>query len=172
MANSVKNNTCTVIMQLQKRNLLLSGHLRKKRPWHWSAQKINRIVIYFFVCEEYFPMLVLLTNVRVWTGGWHMRWGLCMCTRSIVASKPKDLSENRCTDRRVGDRMARKKVDFHLVVWASSSYILLAWGHFLLILVNDFVRGWLAQTLTRAVKVICPATKSTCLWWLAKRLKR
>ena len=64
-----------------------------------------------------------------------------MCTRSIVASKPKGLIENGCTDRRVGGRMDRKKLDFHLVLWTCSSYVLLAWGHFLLVLVNDFVRG-------------------------------
>ena len=32
--------------------------------------KINRVVIYLYVFEEYFPMLVLLTDARVWTGGW------------------------------------------------------------------------------------------------------
>ena len=30
------------------------------------------------------------------------------------------------------------------IFWASSSQILLAWGHFLLVSVNDFVKGWLA----------------------------
>ena len=29
-----------------------------------------------------------------------------------------------------------------LILWASSSHILLTWGHFLLILVNDLVRRW------------------------------
>lgn len=41
-----------------------------------------------------------------------------------------------------------QKIVFQLVVWANSSPILLIWGHFLLVLVNDLVRGWLAWTLT------------------------
>ena len=36
---------------------------------------------------------------------------------------------------------ARKQLIFQLVLWASSFHTLLAWGHFLLVLVNDFVRG-------------------------------
>ena len=32
---------------------------------------------------------------------------------------------------------AWEKLEFQLVLWSSSSHILLAWGHFLLVLVND-----------------------------------
>ena len=39
---------------------------------------------------------------------------------------------------------ARKELEFQLVLWATNSHISLAWGHFLLILVNDLVRRWLA----------------------------
>ena len=42
---------------------------------------------------------------------------------------------------------ARKELEFQLVLWATNSHISLAWGHFLLILVNDLVRRWLAWTL-------------------------
>ena len=34
-----------------------------------------------------------------------------------------------------------KKLEFQLVLWASSSHILLARGQFLLVLVKDFIRG-------------------------------
>ena len=34
-----------------------------------------------------------------------------------------------------------QKIVFQLVVWANSSHILLIWGHFLLVLINDLVRG-------------------------------
>ena len=40
-----------------------------------------------------------------------------------------------------------KQLKFQLVLWASSSHILLAQGHFLLDLVNDFIRGWLTLSL-------------------------
>ena len=33
------------------------------------------------------------------------------------------------------------KKKFQLILWISSSHILLAWGHLLLVLVNDFVIG-------------------------------
>ena len=36
---------------------------------------------------------------------------------------------------------ARKKLEFQLVLCASGSHIFIAWGHFLLVLVNDFVTG-------------------------------
>ena len=42
---------------------------------------------------------------------------------------------------------AQNKLEFQLVLWVGSSHILLAWNHFLLVLVNDLVRGWLAWTL-------------------------
>ena len=32
-----------------------------------------------------------------------------------------------------------KKLEFELVLWESSSHILLVWGHFLLVLVNDLL---------------------------------
>ena len=35
------------------------------------------------------------------------------------------------------------KHGFQLVLWTSRLHILLAWSHFLLVLVNDFVRRWL-----------------------------
>lgn len=37
-----------------------------------------------------------------------------------------------------------QKIVFQLVVWANSSHISLIWGHFLLVLINALVRGWLA----------------------------
>ena len=40
------------------------------------------------------------------------------------------------------------KNEFQLVLWVSSSLILLAQGHFLPFLVNDFVRGSLSWTLS------------------------
>ena len=36
-----------------------------------------------------------------------------------------------------------KKIEFKLVLWASTFHIFLAQGHFLLVVVNNFVRGWL-----------------------------
>lgn len=36
-----------------------------------------------------------------------------------------------------------KKIEFKLVLWASAFHIFLAQGHFLLVVVNNFVRGWL-----------------------------
>lgn len=41
-----------------------------------------------------------------------------------------------------------QKIVFQFVVWANSSHILLIWGHFLLNLINDLVKGWLAWTHT------------------------
>ena len=43
--------------------------------------------------------------------------------------------------------MAQRKSEFHHVLWAGSSHILLVLGHSLLILVNDFVGGKLAWPL-------------------------
>ena len=37
--------------------------------------------------------------------------------------------------------LAKKKPEFQVVLWASSSRILLSQGHFWLVLVNDFIRG-------------------------------
>ena len=47
------------------------------------------------------------------------------------------------------------------------SHILITQNHFLLIFVNDFVRGWLSRTHPfpldkKAFKVTCPITKLTC----------
>ena len=44
-------------------------------------------------------------------------------------------------------RTLKKKNEFLLVLWASSPHIFLALGHFLLVFVSDFVRGFLAWTL-------------------------
>ena len=38
---------------------------------------------------------------------------------------------------RMYDQGSKKKIEFQLVLWASNSLILLALGHFLLVLVND-----------------------------------
>ena len=47
-----------------------------------------------------------------------------------------------------------KKLEFQLVFFLSSPHALFVWVHFLLISVNDFVRGRLARTLThRASKL-------------------
>ena len=55
-----------------------------------------------------------------------------------------------------------KKLEFQLVLWASNSRISLSRGHFLLVLVYVFVRGWLSWSKW-ALKVTCPAKrKSTC----------
>ena len=43
--------------------------------------------------------------------------------------------------------MAQRKIEFHHVLWADSSHILLVLGHSLLILVHDFVRGKLVWPL-------------------------
>ena len=52
------------------------------------------------------------------------------------------------------DEAGPKKLEFQLVFCLSSSYALLVWVHYLLISVNDFVRGRLARTLThRASKL-------------------
>ena len=47
--------------------------------------------------------------------------------------------------------LEKKKHEFQCVLWASRSHMWLASSHFLLILVNDFVRGWLAYTLAHWV---------------------
>ena len=44
---------------------------------------------------------------------------------------------------------SKQNLEFQLVIWASSSLNLLAWGHFLFVLVNDFVRERLAWTLAQ-----------------------
>ena len=49
--------------------------------------------------------------------------------------------------------LSQKKY-FQLVLWASISHILLAQGRLFLILVNNFVRGWLAWTLVRWSSVL------------------
>ena len=46
-------------------------------------------------------------------------------------------------------RLRKKKLEYQLVLWASSSNILLTRGHFLLVSVHDFIRGRLARTLTK-----------------------
>ena len=51
-----------------------------------------------------------------------------------------------------------KKLEIHHILRVSSSHNLLARGHFLLVLVNDFVSGWLALTLPAgqvSLKVSC-----------------
>ena len=55
-----------------------------------------------------------------------------------------------------------KKPEFQLVLWASSSHILLAQGHFLLDLVNDFIRRWLAYLSLTCKQALCGA-------WVAGR---
>ena len=37
------------------------------------------------------------------------------------------------------------KKKFQLILWVSNSHILFAWGHLLLVLVNDFVIGSMAD---------------------------
>ena len=44
----------------------------------------------------------------------------------------------------------RKEREFQPVLWASNSHITLAWGHILLILVNDLVRRSLAWILAHS----------------------
>ena len=43
--------------------------------------------------------------------------------------------------------LEKKTLEFQLVLWVISSHISLAWGHFSLILVNDFVCGWFGWNL-------------------------
>ena len=42
---------------------------------------------------------------------------------------------------------AWKKLEFQLVFWTSSSHVVFTQAHFLLVLVNDLVGGWLSWTL-------------------------
>ena len=46
-----------------------------------------------------------------------------------------------------------KNLEFQLVLGASSSHIVLAEGHLLLVLVNDFIRGWVVLTLIGQVSL-------------------
>ena len=60
----------------------------------------------------------------------------------------------------------RKRLEFQLVLWVSSSlHILLARDHFLL---NDFIKGWLFGSLpigqVSLNSLTCSARKSTCPW--------
>ena len=41
--------------------------------------------------------------------------------------------------------LEKKPPKFQLILWISSSHILLAWGHLSLVLVNDFVIGSMAD---------------------------
>ena len=52
-----------------------------------------------------------------------------------------------CVENFEASFRAQRKIEFHHVLWAGSSHILLVLGHSLLILVNDFVRGKLAWPL-------------------------
>lgn len=45
----------------------------------------------------------------------------------------------------------KETFEFKLVLWACSFHILLPWGHFLLVLVKAFDRGWLASTLAHCL---------------------
>ena len=58
-----------------------------------------------------------------------------------------------------------KNLNSSLSFWVSSSLLLLAWGHFLIIIhvVNDFVRGRLTWTLSYWVRISYPVRKSTVL---------
>ena len=41
--------------------------------------------------------------------------------------------------------LKKRNLELQLILWVSSSHILLAWGHVLLVLVNDFVIGSMAD---------------------------
>lgn len=83
------------------------------------------------------------------------------CTALPLHLKRDDLFFSKTTKRRLLFRettLQRRQyapkinrlqnLDFKLVLWTNSSRNLLARGHFLLVWVNDFVRGWIDLTLT------------------------
>ena len=51
-----------------------------------------------------------------------------------------------------------KKIEFKLVLWASAFHIFLAQGHFLLVVVNNFVRGWLLSWAVPGKKIYLSQT--------------
>ena len=53
------------------------------------------------------------------------------------------------------------KLEFKLDLWASKSHVLFNQGNYLLVLANDLDRGWNVRGKW-ALKVTCPARKSTC----------
>ena len=68
----------------------------------------------------------------------------------VVHSSDSHLSPCGCWSSRWvhSSGRARKKREFKLILWASSSLIFLAQGHFLSFLVSDNAREWLARTFT------------------------
>ena len=52
-----------------------------------------------------------------------------------------DARENLKFNEFSNKQQGLKKLEIQLVLWASSSHIWIFWGHFLLVLVNDFVSG-------------------------------
>ena len=68
-----------------------------------------------------------------------------LLVNSICQTVPKSLF---WVPRCLPSGLEKKTLEFQLVLWVISSHISLAWGHFSLILVNDFVCGLFARNLT------------------------
>ena len=56
----------------------------------------------------------------------------------------------------------KNNVSYQLVISASCSHILFAQGYFLLVFVNDLVRGEVHGPLPIGLKITCPARRSVC----------
>ena len=61
--------------------------------------------------------------------------------------------------------LEKKTLEFQLVLWVISSHISLAWGHFSLILVSDFVCGWFAWNLTLWASQFKSHSPSKKIYW-------
>ena len=104
--------------------------------------------------EKYFSMFFLsfLILNSVWIKGARESSWLCRCDFGHICVSVKLFWKCR--------EGLKKSLEFKCCFLETSiSQIFLAWGHFLLVLVNDFVGGWLARSKL-SFKDFLPARKS------------
>ena len=101
------------------------------------------------------------SNIRVKT--WHNKYENI---ELWIKLKDTTFCLNYFKPRAKKKKKKKKKPEFQLILWASSSRILLTLGHFFFVSVNDFVRVWIAWTLkggqgSGVLKITCPGWNST-----------
>ena len=90
------------------------------------------------------------TIVVMFSFAWWKQWPAAVCSPHFVLTDPTIILVLIMMMMMMAMMMmmtmmtrACKILEFQFVLCASYFHILIAWGHFLLVSVNDFVRGWL-----------------------------
>ena len=132
--------------------------------WLYQFVLLTVLTVMETVCPKIWAKLLpkLWKSISLWRA----RWRCYDIARhdKFLGDLTKDFGRNdsRATGPQTYQGNGSKKLEFQLVLWASNSHILLSKGHFLLVLVYVFVRGWLSWGKW-ALKITCAATrKSTC----------